>query len=668
MSRAVRSSVCTIFLAISVAGVSAGCAHLMENRAISAFAKSLEAQDLDRLKTVTSDDFNKRALRTANSLQDFEFLNFPAGKTTVVSVEELADDKRRVTVQVGENKKEIFYELAREESGKWVVDDIFLKQKKKGIEAYKSVSEQMDLLLTVREFLDTWSAGDREEVLAVTTPKLRAVLTELPPSFLAQVTRQVTSGKPKSGKFNPQAQMDEKTAVVRLPRQSGETVLTMELRKGEWKVANIGIASKDEEEKLPSVLHLAQAVNRCIEFLAAYDSENKDKLAEVCSPEFFKGSLSLADLKQAKLPEPQLPEHEIQVRLRGNRADFTLRNATEFVQIDMQRAAEDLTEAPSKFLVSDVTVYEIATKQEKRLSAMFTAQGMLEVFIDALSRRQIDEVKHCATQDFSNRVWNKLNEATVASMPLEAFDATDVEYVSASFKGALTKIEVRQGGRPFTYLLTDEGGRFMVDDVQWQKTGVPSSVKTTLEVLIPIQDFASGITLGRDPAQQQEALDLIRGNSSDDFNRMVWSQSKFVPNSGMSADTFLQTPLRSMAVSDNEVTVHLGDSRYGAKVTMRREHNRHIVDDIVLVAGPQESERLSLRQTLKVQLAKGEARAPETILQAGYETDDDNPVKQAVHVVPGEGRTAKPNAALIPPRELEIDETDPFDSDLPMID
>ena len=47
------------------------------------------------------------------------------------------------------NKKEIFYELTREESGKWVVDDIYLKQKKKGIEAYKSVTEQMDLLLTV---------------------------------------------------------------------------------------------------------------------------------------------------------------------------------------------------------------------------------------------------------------------------------------------------------------------------------------------------------------------------------------------------------------------------------------------------------------------------------------------------------------------------------------
>ena len=670
MSRADCTFVWILVLASGIAGTNAGCAHMMENRAISAFAKSLEAKDLERLKSTTSDDFNKRALRTAESLEDFKILNIPDGKTSIVSVEELSEDKKRVTVQVGENKKEIFYELARYSSGRWVVDDIFLKQKRKGIEAYKSVSEQMDLLLTVREFMDAWSGVDREEILAVASPKFRASLVDLPPSFLAQVTRQVTGSKIKSGKFHPQASMNEKDAVVKLPRMTGETILTMELRKGRWQVSNVGIASKDDEEKLPSVYHLALAVNRCLEFLGAYQLEDKDKLGEICAPDFFKGCLSLADLKQAKLPEPQLPEHELQVRLRGNRADFTLRNSTEFVQIDMHRQPDDLSDAASKFLVSDVTIYEIESKQEKRLSALFTAQGMLEVFIDSLSRRQLNEIKHCATQDFANRVWNKLNDATTPQMPLECFDSPDVEYVAASFKGSLTKIEVRQGGVPFTYLLTDEGGRFMVDDIEWQMSGVPSSVKTTLEVLIPIQDFASGITLGRDPAQQEQALDLVRANSSNDFNKMVWTQSKFIPTSGMSADTFLAAPLKSMAMGDNEVTVVLGDNRYGAKITMRREHNRHIVDDVVLVAGPQESERLSLRNTLKTQLARGEARPPQAgqqpIVQASYSSGPDRQVKQAVLEVSDDDLDVakNPKGAMIPPRELDHDDIDPFDDEL----
>ena len=661
MSRAVRSFVWYFGLALSVAGTGAGCAHMIESRAITAFAKNLEAQNLEGLKVVTSDDFNKRALRTATALEDLKILRIPDGKTSIVDVEQVSEDKKRVTVQVGEDKKEVFYELAKDESGKWVIDDIYLKQKKKGIEAYKSVTEQMDLLLTVREFLDAWGHGDREQVLSITTPKLRAALEDVPPSFLAQLTRQVTQSKTASGKFRPTASLDEKVAVVKLPRQSGETVITMELRKGKWQVADICIACKDEEEKLPSVLNIAHAVNRCVAFLSAYHTEDKTKLSELCEHDFFEGSLSFADLKQAKLPEPQLPEHELQVRLRGNRADFTLRSETEFVQVDMQREPDKSSDALPAYVVSDVTIYEIASKQEMRLSALFTARGMLEVFMDALSHRKIDEIKHCSTRDFSSRVWDKMSDATVPSMPLESFDSKDIEYVGATFQGALTKIDVRQGGQSFTYLLRDERGKFLVDDVQWKMTGVPESVKSTLEILIPIQDFAAGITLGRNPDEQEKALDMIQSNSSNDFNRMVWGQSRFVPNSGMSADTFLQTPVQSMAISEKEVVVNFGDQKYGARVMMKREYDRFIVDDVILIAGTEESERLALRQSLRTQLANGKARGPQAVVPASLSTaTSDRYVEQAIHEIPAKSASLYP-AASNPPRELEPDDQpDPF--------
>ncbi|HEY0984784.1 hypothetical protein [Schlesneria sp. T3-172] len=658
MSRAVRSVVWSVGLALSVAG--AGCAHMIENRAITTFAKNLEAQNLEGLKVASSDDFNKRALRTATALEDIKILRIPDGKTSIMNVEKVSETKKRVTVQVGEDKKEVFYELTLDDSGKWVIDDIYLKQKKKGIEAYKSVTEQMDLLLTVREFLDAWNHGDREQVLSVATPKLRTALEELPPPFLAQVTRQVTSNKPASGKFRPSASMDEKLAVVRLPRKSGETVLSMELRKGKWQVADIAILCKDEEEKLPSVLNLAHAVNRCVGFLAAYQADDKTRLETLCENDFFQGSLSFADLSQARLPDPHLPEHELQVRLRGNRADFTLRSEAEFIQIDMQREPDITSDALPAYVVSDVTIYEVDTKQEKRLSALFTAQGMLEVFVDALSHRKLDQIKHCSTRDFSSRVWDKMSEATVPSMPLEGFDSPEVEYVSATFQGALTKIEVRQGGRPYTYLLRDERGKFLVDDVQWQVTGVPASVKSTLEILIPIQDFAAGITLGRNAEQQEQALDLIRGNCTNDFNRMVWSQSDFVPNSGMSADTFLQAPVKSMAFGDKEVVVNFGDQKYGAKVTLRHEYDRYIVDDIMLIAGPEESQRLALRQTLRTQLANGKARGPQTVVQASFSPKEDPQVERAVHQTSEETDDISP-AAVNPPRELEPEDAEPLD-------
>ena len=264
-----------------------------------------------------------------------------------------------------------------------------------------------------------------------------------------------------------------------------------------------------------------------------------------------------------------------------------------------------------------------------------------------------------------------MTEATLPNMPLESFDAEDVEFLSASFQGALTKIDVRQGANQFTYLLRDERGKFLVDDVHWKVTGVPESVKSTLEVLIPIQEFASGITLGRDPDQQQQALDLIQGNSSNDFNRMVWSQCKFVPNSGMSADTFLtNAPVRSMAISDKEVIVNFGDQTYGAKVLMRKEYDRYIVDDVVLIAGPEESERLALRQSLRTQLANGKVRGP--VVQASFSTTSDRQVEQAIHEIPAKPGPQYPSASN-PPRELELDgpdetddQPDPFADPIPL--
>jgi hypothetical protein len=625
MARTIRSLVWCFGLAVGAATSGGGCTHLIETRAITAFSDHLKDEDLDGLMRATTGDFQHRALRTATALEDMKILHLPDGKTTIVKVEELSDDKKRVTVEVGDDKskkrggtpkKEVFYELARDKSGRWVVDDIYLKQKRKGVEAYKSVTEQMDLLLSVREFIDTWSRGDREQVLGVTSKSFRAALDPLPPSFLASLTRIVSAGKPTDGKYKPNAQLDEKLAVVRLPRLSGDTVISLELADGHWRVSDVAVDSKGEDQ-LPSMIKLAQAVNGCTTFLAAYDRGDKAALAGWCSKDFFEGSLAVGDLTQVKLPDPQLSEHELQVKLRGNRADFVLRNDVELVQIDMHRAPDESPGAPAKFQVSDVTIYEIDTKQEKRLSALFTAQGMLEIFVNALASRDVNTLKHTSTRDLSGRVWSRLTTETLSAMPLELFDGGDMEFVTASFQGALTKIDVRQNGRPLTYLLREEHGRFFVDDVNWHVTGVPASLKTTLEILVPIREFAAAISLGREPQDQQAALERLQAASSSDFNRVIWSQTRYVPNSGMSADTFLKAPLKGIAITDQEVTATFGDNRYGAKVTLRQEFDRYVVDDVLLIAGVEESQRLPLKHSLRTQMARGETRAPQELLPAG---------------------------------------------------
>ena len=113
----------------------------------------------------------------------------------------------------------------------------------------------------------------------------------------------------------------------------------------------------------------------------------------------------------------------------------------------------------------------------------------------------------------------------------------------------------------------------------------------------------------------------------------------------MSADTFLRAPLKGIAIGEDEVSVQLGDTRFGAKVSLRREFDRFIVDDILLVAGTDESQRLALKHSLRTQLARGEARAPTGVVPASA-TQSSTPRNKVTRLA-----------------DVPHDDTDPFASD-----
>jgi hypothetical protein len=630
-----------------------GCAHLVETKAIQKFSAGLKEKDPEKaladLKASTSEDFASRALRTADSLEDLEILRIPDGKISVVKVEELGVDHKRVTVAVGEAKKEVFYELTKNSSGKWVVDDIYLRQKKQGVEAYKAVSEQMDLLLTVREFLDAWDSGEREDVLRGTTPELRSALEALPPAYLARMTKKISRGRGASKAQRPQAQLTEDTAVVRLPRSTGELLITLNLQNNRWLVSDVLVKSKDESEGLPSLYREAVAVEQALRFLAAYDRVDRTALANLCSADFYEGSLSLGNLKEVRLPSPILTDHDLTATLNGMRADLTFRNDREIVHVTLHRKQEeDLAERP-QFHVSNVSIYDIASQQEMRLGALFTSRAMGEFYLQALADRDVAKLRHSSTKDFSNRVWQHMNEALIATAPLEPFDGPPAKITQIHFEGPLARLTAQAGEHQVELLLREETGRFLVDDIRWDLPGRPATAKATLELILPVRRFALGISLGRDPEDQAEALATLQESSSRDFNRLVWSQTEFVPNSGLSADTFLNAPLKSMTMSDGQVIVQLGDNRFGAVVTMIKEQHRYAVDEVLLIAGPQPADRLSMKQELRTQLARGLARPLATIQQASATA---RPTSNTAQVVHADFASEAPPARPVPPREL----------------
>jgi len=91
---------------------------------------------------------------------------------------------------------------------------------------------------------------------------------------------------------------------------------------------------------------------------------------------------------------------------------------------------------------------------------------------------------------------------------------------------------------------------------------------------------------------------------------MVWQQTEFVPNSGLSADTFLEAPLQSVTLSESQALVKLGDDNYGATVMLRKEGPVYVIDEIKLIAGPAESDRMEVKRTLRTLLATGKAVRP----------------------------------------------------------
>ncbi len=161
-----------------------GCSHTMEHRVIAAFAKSLDAGDVDSLRKVTSTTFEEKALPDEQAINSLKTIDLPAGKFKVTKVEEVDETHRRVTIEHEKPKRKIVYNLVRDEGSKnWVVDDLALKSREAS--ERRPIAEQISLLIATRDFIEHWQSGDRDRILDSTTTDFRDALAQVPPQFLA---------------------------------------------------------------------------------------------------------------------------------------------------------------------------------------------------------------------------------------------------------------------------------------------------------------------------------------------------------------------------------------------------------------------------------------------------------------------------------------------------
>lgn len=590
-----------LLVVIGCACVLAGCANLVETRAITAFTQALQEQDAAKVKDVASDRFEQKALRLSESIDDFAVLRLPKGEIKIVSTEDVSENEKRVTVEVGESKQRIKYRLLREaESRKWVVDDVHIRQKKGNLVSTKSVSELMDLITTVREFLNAWDSGVKSNMIALSTPELGKILNDLPREYVAKLAKQTIGDRANEGKIRPEAQIDDEAAVVRLPRKAGQMLISFHKTDGQWLIHDIAVESRGDKESnpsIPSVRQLATALRSVSTFLDAYQAGDKEKLKTVCKSGFFNGCIEPSDLSMVKLlSAEQAAVADYQIKLESGLVNFVVTGPEDVIKLSLVRVDGEDSKTPIQYLVEEVALYDLADKQEKRLSALFMSHGLTEVFAEALSQRKLDLLLLLSSSDFKRRVWSRIDERALMQLPMQEVEAAQPRIVSTVFMGAVTEITVRQGSRVVTYVMHDRGGKLYVDDVMLPTVGRPNSLKLTLDVMISAQKFANSLA--------EQDLKGLQRSSSRELNRSVWHVSERIPSIGLNPLQNIGQPLITMEVADEKAVVGLGDDRFGARLLMVKEGEQFVVDDVLLISGVEASQRVAMRDAMRLELSR----------------------------------------------------------------
>jgi hypothetical protein len=587
----------TLCACAALAFAASGCANLLTSRAIDGFSEGYAAGDLEQLRKVTSERFERQALRLPEAGNDLKVLNLPKGKVTVLKTEDLDDGKKHVTVQVGEsesNQKTLEYHLVRAE-GKylWEVDDVFVTQNKggKGGPVTKSITEQMDLLLTVREFIAAWKSGSRDEVLAVANDELKTALSELPPTYLNQITKQAVEGVSERS-MRPEARIDEDRAVVKLSRSRGGMMISLSRDNDRWLVTDVAADAKDGEATA-SVRIIAGTIQTAVNFLNAYSTNDLEGIAAVSEPEFDK-KLAGADLTTVPMPVVGMLATKYEYLHHGDAVDFVVPQGTNKYVISLKRQTDEKHDRLHKqhtYLVSEVTLYEAGTNEVKRLSSIFTAHAVVEIFADALIARDRARLMALSTSDFNKRAWEPAGDVILQAIPLPEIEHEAPRVVATVYQGPVTEVTATQGGKPLTYVLRSGRTGLQVDDVLLPVTGRPNSLKENVELLAPLYGFVVGL--------QHHDMDLLRKTSGAGLCRMVWSHSDSVPSIALRPDDYLLLPVRTIKTGDDRSLIELSDGTRTARVVLVRERQGIVVQNVQFEAGKGSGQQLELLQAMR---------------------------------------------------------------------
>ncbi|MCR9197881.1 MAG: hypothetical protein NXI04_04520 [Planctomycetaceae bacterium] len=618
-----KPAVCTLCLCSVVLPLFTGCTQSLlshsglEQRVIEQFTDALDEENEPALRRVASTRFESTAMRSDDVLSDLRVLRLPKGDLSIVESRDIEGGRREVIVQEEDGGKYQFHLVKDPVKNYWVVDDVMIRQKKRGARITKSTAEVMDLLMTLREFLGVWESGSRDEILAMTSPSLTSSLSPLPDQWLTSLTSRIASNYEDGMARKPEANLNESEAVVRLPSKNGHIHLSISRVDGQWLVDDVEAFNHREEHHPGSVKRQADAINAVNAFLTAYRAEDYGTLQEISDRRFFDSALKLADLSLVTLPGPHEVPAEYAVRAYNDRLTFMIPSGREVIRVDLVEPARAQDSAAiaaemrkelmpgnsvSRFFVSDVTLYDRTTDRQRSLSSIFTAPTRASLFLSALAERDLKVLAQISTTEFARATWRRVDPMMLPALSIPRFEVDGLTLKDSHSIADTTELEFTTGsGRLLLCRLLTQNGRLKIDDIQYpDEQGHVASLKSRLELSIPILEFAT--------AWQTQDLETLQRTSSSEFNRQVLSHLESVPTRFSAVAGLMQQQMLQTKVSPQRATVQLGRSpQHAVTASLVMEQNVWVVDEVraATAAGPVVGMRDTLRREIAEKLLSG---------------------------------------------------------------
>ncbi|MEZ6063604.1 MAG: hypothetical protein R3C19_24910 [Planctomycetaceae bacterium] len=621
--------------------VHSGCAtSMLEQNIVEEFSAAIDEDNEAALRRIASTRFEEKAMRSRDALTDLQVVHLPTQDLKVVSVEEESENVRKVTVKEEAGGKYQFIIVRDPEKERWVVDDVMMRQRTKGTRITKSTTEVMDLLLTLREFLDIWSDGSREQILSMVSPELKHSLTDLPAEWMTALASRIAANYEDGMARKPEAQLNVDDAVVKLPAKQGYLLVSMIREDDTWLIDDIELISRREKEHPGSIRRQANAIACVTRFLSAYAAQDREGLQRVTERPLYDGSLQFADLTMVKLPTADSPPEEFDLRAFSDNLTVMMPSALDVVRFDLVEQPGSDPAAPSgssrPFVVREVVLYERGTQRQRNLSSIFTAPTRATLFLGALQEVDVDVLAQISTTEFSQATWKRIRPDVAGMLPIPALPTSDLQLTNSNMQGQRTDLEFRAAdGTILNCLLINENGTLKIDDVQYPDTsGQLLSLKTQLSLMTPLVEFASG--------WYEQNFDAVRMASSNNFNRLVWSNMQSVPQRS-DIDLFaLAGPVQSTHVTLDRATVVASRSpNRQITTTLVKEHGFWVVDEIELTDNS--GHPIALRGSLREQVAQAMLQGlPPGNLTVGSQPSGSGDVVRPLYEVPSEARDKAP--------------------------